>query len=658
MLRKLALPIFCLALGAQAPPAAEGGNELEDLLNTPISVASATVTTIREQPGIVSLVTRKEIAASGARDLLDILHMVPGLSFGKDVQGAVGAGIRGLWGYEGKVLLLVDGMELNDPLYGTSLFGHHLSADAIQKVEIIRGPGSAMYGGHAELAVINVVTRTNEDLNVGYFAQSLGRIEGTGGRRGTVAAIGGISPAGRFTLTLATSEAPRSNETYQDLQGNRFDMARQSGIRSLFASLGLEYVGVQGRLLMDSYHLDQREHFGSTIVPNVITQRFDSYGLDLRRRFKLSGTLTLTPSLQVRRQFPWAAEPTSTGGTVPFSSNKRVDRRVGGLQLAWDPGAAFSLLAGTERFTQKAERFFADGSPRALLADHQGAAHYAQGLLRSDLVNLTLGARFETHSQFESAFVPRLGLTKVFDRYHFKLLLSRAFRTPSIEGVRINPALRPEQTQSLEVEAGYQLSKAALVVLNVFDTTVKRPIIYFVDGDGNDAYANFDRMGTRGAELECRLQHGLGQALFSYSTYRNHGSRVPLYRVDGDDASLLAFPRQKAVLNSTFALGADYALFAGLVLLGPRWSWIYEAGRPQGRLDRLPATPLLTLSLTYKGVHPGLDLSLSLYNALKRPFGYAQAYGSWDVVSGAVTGFQPPLPGQPQEVALRLSYRP
>jgi len=657
MLRKLVLPLICLALGAQAPPP-EGGNELEDLLNTPISVASTTVTTIREQPGIVSLVTRKEIAASGARDLLDILHMVPGFSFGKDVQGAVGAGIRGLWGYEGKVLLLVDGMELNEPLYGTSLFGNHLSADAIQKVEIIRGPGSAIYGGHAELAVINVVTRANEDLNVGYFAQSLGRIEGTGGRRGSVAAIGGIAPAGRFTLTLATSEAPRSNETYRDLQGNSFDMARQSGIRSLFASLGVDYLGVQGRLLMDSYQLDQREHFGSAIVPNLITQRFDSYGLDLRRRFKVSDTLTLTPSVQLRRQFPWAAEPTSTGGATPFSSNKRVDRRAGGLHLVWDPTAAFSLLAGTERFAQKAERFFADGTPRAVLADYQGAAHYAQGLLKSDLVNLTLGARYETHSQFESAFVPRLGLTKVIDRYHLKLLLSRAFRTPSIEGVRINPALKPEQTTSLEVEAGCQLSKSALMLVNVFDTTVKRPIIYFVDAAGNDAYANFDRMGTRGAELEYRLQHRLGQAVFSYSTYRNHGSRVPLYRVEGDDASLLAFPRQKAVLHSTFALGEDYTLFAGLVLLGPRWAWQYEANRPEGRLDRLPASPLLTLSLTYKGVYPGLDLSLSVYNTLKRPFGYAQAYGNWDVSTGAVTGFQPPLPGQPREVALRLSYRP
>src|SRR5438876_155135 len=73
--------------------------------------------------------------------------------------------MRGNWAHEGKVLLLLDGQEMNENLFGTTQFGNHFSIDQIQKVEIIRGPGSAIYGGYAEYGVINIITRTGEEIN-------------------------------------------------------------------------------------------------------------------------------------------------------------------------------------------------------------------------------------------------------------------------------------------------------------------------------------------------------------------------------------------------------------------------------------------------------------------------------------------------------------
>ena len=98
---------------------------LEELLNVQISVASKKALTLRESPGIVTLITEDEIKNSGAHDLLDVLSMVPGLQFGVDVEGAIGIGVRGNWGHEGKVLLLIDGQEMNEPLYSTIQFGEH-----------------------------------------------------------------------------------------------------------------------------------------------------------------------------------------------------------------------------------------------------------------------------------------------------------------------------------------------------------------------------------------------------------------------------------------------------------------------------------------------------------------------------------------------------
>src|ERR1051325_5355449 len=80
-------------------------SEFEKLINSLIAAASKKPLSARESPSIVSLITAEEIANSGARDLIDVLRLVPGFDFGVDVNGVVGLGIRGNWAHEGKVLL-------------------------------------------------------------------------------------------------------------------------------------------------------------------------------------------------------------------------------------------------------------------------------------------------------------------------------------------------------------------------------------------------------------------------------------------------------------------------------------------------------------------------------------------------------------------------
>ncbi|MBI5743888.1 MAG: Plug domain-containing protein, partial [Elusimicrobia bacterium] len=119
---------------------------------------------LRETPGLVTVITREEIQAQGARDLIDVLKLVPEFDFGMDVQGNLGLGVRGNWANEGKVLLLWDGQVYNETLYSTIQFDR-FPVDQIEEIEIIKGPGSVLYGGFAELAVINVKTQSAKTLN-------------------------------------------------------------------------------------------------------------------------------------------------------------------------------------------------------------------------------------------------------------------------------------------------------------------------------------------------------------------------------------------------------------------------------------------------------------------------------------------------------------
>ena len=137
--------------------------DLEQLVTTPSKVKF----TQQESPGIVTVITDKDIQLQGANDLISVLKLVPGFSFHVDVSGVVGVGMRGIWGHEGKVLFMIDGQEMNELLFGNLALSGHYDVTQIKRIEVVRGPGSSVYGGFAELGVVNIITKSAEDVNGG-----------------------------------------------------------------------------------------------------------------------------------------------------------------------------------------------------------------------------------------------------------------------------------------------------------------------------------------------------------------------------------------------------------------------------------------------------------------------------------------------------------
>src|SRR5208337_263997 len=121
-----------------------------------------------EAPSSITIVSSDEVKKYGYRTLADILQSVPGfyVTYDRDYDYL---GIRGLelGDYNNRVLLLVDGHRVNDNLTDNAAIGTDfiLDVDLIDRVEIIRGPGSALYGNNAFLAGINVITRQGKQLN-------------------------------------------------------------------------------------------------------------------------------------------------------------------------------------------------------------------------------------------------------------------------------------------------------------------------------------------------------------------------------------------------------------------------------------------------------------------------------------------------------------
>ena len=231
-----------------------GSLSLDELMNLEFSVASISAKTTREQSAIVSVITARDISASGARDLLDVLWLVPGFSSGVDVEGITGIGIRGFWAYEGKVLITVDGMSIVENLFGVVPLEEHIPVAMIERIEIIRGPGSAMYGDNAELAVINIVTK-GPKLNGGLLSSNVGTDgDDVSGQVGAI--VGGGNDDLHMDIAGFWTSSYRSTSRYTDNDGVVVDLHDNSDIKTLFLNTDVNYKDLEVRLLYDLYNVD------------------------------------------------------------------------------------------------------------------------------------------------------------------------------------------------------------------------------------------------------------------------------------------------------------------------------------------------------------------------------------------------------------------
>jgi outer membrane receptor protein involved in Fe transport len=158
-----------------------------------VTVASRYAQTVRKAPSIVALITADQIRERGYRTVSDALRELPGIYIWKSTEGRDLAAIRGVVSADNnKLLVLVDGMPWYDGVYTHGFIDDYLPISNIRQIEVIKGPGSAIYGTNAFSGVINVVTFSATDLE-GARARWM---VGTTGRSDVTATAGGRSRIG------------------------------------------------------------------------------------------------------------------------------------------------------------------------------------------------------------------------------------------------------------------------------------------------------------------------------------------------------------------------------------------------------------------------------------------------------------------------------
>jgi len=619
-------------------------SDLQKQLNQATGVGLGKALATRETPGILSVVTAEDIQKMGARDITDILRTVPGFDIGQDVQFVTGLSFRGNWANEGKVLFLLDGQQINDLLYQTVPLLNNFPVDVIEKIEIIRGPGSAIYGGSAEYAVINIITKQASSLNgikaygtMGLHGNTVGRTNG-----GVMLAQNGKDVSWDFGFFQGKGIVSDQNNFVDQIKNSDSvpypvsNLAKVTHADPMNINVGIRTKGLHVRGMYNGYKTNDP----------ILFATYDNYSADVKYDFKINPKLTITPQYIYMNQVPWAYGTVSDGN---YGLKVRATRNLANITANYNLSRRINIVSGAVYFADKANDLLPAN-------DYFGGQDYnlynyavfAQGLIKHRLANLTVGARYEKNNRAGDAFVPRLALTKKIENFHFKALYSEAFRTPAIENLHtsIDGNLVPEKSSVAELELGYQFTPEMLLSINGFTLNTNNVIIYEYVSLDQQVYQNYRRSGSSGIEVVFNLRKKKWDLNINYSYARaNHNSTVDNYKVPQTSNQFVGIAAHKGVAVFNYSVTKNISFNTTLIFSSKRFA--YTANDLNGAPAATQLDPYLLINSFVNYQSGGFMVGFGGYDLLNQKPAIPQAYN----------GNYAPIPGRSSEFVIKVSYQ-
>lgn len=499
-----------------------------------------------EAPASVSFVTAQDIHRYGYRTLADILRSVRGMYVTNDRNFSF-VGIRGFGrpgDYNSRILLLINGHRVNDNVFGQAEIGAEFGLDVatFERVEIIRGPASSLYGDSAFFAVVNVITRSGASLN----GTSITTENGTLGTRlvrssGGQSFSNGLDVAGSATYEHSDGVSRLFFPAFNSPETNHgvAEGLDAEGTKQLYGRLsfnGVTVTTMYGTRERDVPTASSQTRFNEQLWREQTTDRHGLFDIDYGRSFG-DTRLTLRGTydrFSYSGLYPLAVEEDGTPTMVGIT---------GGLGSRWSASSSITrtwahrhtLRAGAEfidnlhlnqvaTFVEGDEPFF------DIRKSTKQQALYVQNETRvAPWLIVNGGLRYDRYEHFDKV-TPRAALIVLpSSSQSFKYLYGRAFRAPNeyeLNSVYFGDhvdSLRPESIDTHEFVWERYFNDRLRTAVSTYWYKADQLLSLTLDDTAflGVTFVNQGEVRAKGLELEAQLRlRGESRALVSYAVQR------------------------------------------------------------------------------------------------------------------------------------------
>ncbi len=585
----LSIIIFFWVLGFSAVYAQENDTlktedilkmSLTDLLNVQIISASKTQQTLKEVAATVHVITAKQIAERAYFTLEEALSDLPGFQF-RNIQGFNSyIFMRGVPSQNNLILLMVDGIQINELNSGGFYGGGQFILSDIEQIEVVYGPASALYGSNAVSGIINLITKKPS------------------GKSGQISLLGGNFKTGMLGLNFKNYDAKKDigysvsaqyktsekadlegahgdNNWTKNMENFENDLSFSGRLKIKNFNAGIDYQEKKSSMTTNFKSIDDIYLDKNSLWNIMFLNAFAKYSYNKHEKWDLNSTAyyrnatvkpnTINAVIKATETTPGNQigyyRPNYLLGIENQVNYKPIENLliIGGII-----GEIENLSEGFSVTYSNAQDIPPPTPLKPPLLFNKLFSYYSQ-LQLSIFKHLSFngGIRHDFSSYYGQVFIPRLGFVYNNKSLTVKALFNKAFRSPKPWDYNFgtgNSGLKPEKMKSLEFAFSYQfnenLSMGGAIYFNTIDNKLTKEIDIDVD-----RWINKDKLNTTGFELYWNY-YTENFNMYANYTYNNS--------IDQDDLFIPEISLHTANTGFTYSLSQKFSINLRANYLGGR----------------------------------------------------------------------------------------
>ncbi len=556
-----------------------------DSLEEVSEIATKTKLNIDDSPSFVTVLHSDKLQALGIENVFEALAQVPGVQLSKEASGVPVVIFRGV-SQKGEVKLMVDGITINNSYRGSIYQYLDFPIEMIDRIEVIRGAGSVLYGSGAISGVINIITKSSDTSTKNMVFVSGGTYENFKG--GALVS----THMGEFTLTL--------DGYYQQNEKKIDDTDRHLQDFSVGINVKDEHFALSARV--------KKSEIGNAY--GVISPPYEMLDRDRDKFFNDNGSLFA--QLSYKNDLGKDNEIKLLAGYTQYAQEIEDNHKViGAVDLKYQENSYYAQVDLVSRFISNNELLFGSKfeSARTLKSTISSGPDISDPNSKRDVFSLYLndkytfnqsfdlsaGLRYDDYSDFGESFSPTLGLVyRLTEKLRLKALYSVSFRAPSwvelTSRADMSTTLDAENSNSIEAGVIFKQNQNNILRVNFYATQISN----MITRNSSGKYIQNSKNNFYGTEAEYIYA-------FNYQTEIN---LIASY-IDAKDNDGVALPDIANILASTSLL---YEMSSG-IRFGSLLKYVSSTKRfGTDTRDKMPSSIIFdqTVSYQYK------DVTLSL----------------------------------------------